>query len=191
MPDEKVNNNGNDDSPQIQAQQDSDDAGRGRVTTGPDRAKVIPSDASDATAGDTREPEFSSVSRDSDIPSIASIQQTLAFIQENHLHSPLLVPDAQTLKALSEAAPELYQLYVKAIDAEIETSKTERLKRFTVPESYARRGQILGFLMCLAVLGLAGFAIYRDMTVLAGTLAGIDVIGLAAVFGANQKPKER
>ncbi|MCI6584063.1 MAG: hypothetical protein MSC45_03195 [Mobiluncus sp.] len=191
MNEEEVTNDGDNTSSEENREQGAPDVGRGSFPDGSDRGEVLPPDAGDASRPEVIRPESGDDAGDSDVPSIASIQQTLAFIQENHLHLPLLIPDPETLNTLRESAPELYQSYLKAIDAEIATSSTERLKRFEVPEFYARRGQILGFVICLAVLSLAGFAMFKDMEVLAGTIAAIDVIALAAVFGANQKPKER
>lgn len=74
---------------------------------------------------------------------IVSTQQVLALIQENHLHLPSLISDAEVLKELREDSPELYEKYLKAIDYEIETIRTERLKRFNIPMFYATCGQSL------------------------------------------------
>lgn len=79
----------------------------------------------------------------SELHAIASIQQALALIQENHLHLPLLIPDVEVLKGLREDSPEFYEKYLKSIDYEIETTRTERLKRFNIPAFYATCGQFL------------------------------------------------
>ena len=55
------------------------------------------------------------------------------------------------------------------------------------------RGQYLGALIALAVLGLAGYCAYLGMEILAGILAAIDVSGLAGVFvyGRHRQDEER
>lgn len=46
----------------------------------------------------------------------------------------------------------------------------------------ARAGQWIGLTVVFAVLGLAGYLAYRGATTAAVTIAGIDLVGLAAVF---------
>ncbi len=48
--------------------------------------------------------------------------------------------------------------------------------------SLAKRGQWIGMIVVFAVLGLAGYLAYLGATVAATVVAGIDVVGLAAVF---------
>ena len=48
--------------------------------------------------------------------------------------------------------------------------------------SIATRGQWFGLIVVLAVLGLAGYMAFLGATWEAAAVAGIDVVGLAAVF---------
>lgn len=47
-------------------------------------------------------------------------QQVLALTQENRPHAPIVLPDPKELAHLRSDAPEIYALYVKAVDTQIE-----------------------------------------------------------------------
>ncbi len=55
---------------------------------------------------------------------------------------------------------------------------TELSSEYTI----AKRGQWIGMVVVLAVLMLAGYLAYLGATAAAAVVAGIDVVGLAAVF---------
>ena len=151
----------------IQSAADVD--GRG-LPDGSDGSLLVSPDASGTTGTTVDESEPDNAPGQPELHAIASIQQTLALIQENHLHLPLLIPDVEILKGLREDSPELYEKYLKAIDYEIETTRTERLKRFNIPAFYATCGQFLGFFAVIAVLGLSAYAVSMGAQWLAGIL---------------------
>ena len=86
-------------------------------------------------------------------------QQVLALIQENHLHAPIVLPDPKELAHLRSDTPEIYALYVKAVDTQIEDESYTRRAPFEIPDRFTRRGQYFGFVSVLASLGVVGYAL--------------------------------
>ena len=78
-------------------------------------------------------------------------QQVLALIQENHLHAPIVLPDPKELAHLRNDAPEIYDLYVKAVDTQIKDESYTRRAPFEIPDRFTRRGQYLGVFNCLCI----------------------------------------
>ena len=111
-------------------------------------------------------------------------QQVLAFIQENHLHAPIVLPDPKELAELRSDAPEIYDLYVKAVETAIEDESFTRRAPFEIPDRFTRRGQYLGFLSVLASLVLVAYAIHMGHALIAGIIGALDLVALAAVFAA-------
>lgn len=109
-------------------------------------------------------------------------QQVLAFIQENHLHAPIVLPDPKELAELRRDAPEIYDLYVKAVETAIEDESFTRRAPFEIPDRFTRRGQYLGFVSVLVSLGVVTYAIYAGHTLIAGIIGALDLVALAAVF---------
>lgn len=114
-------------------------------------------------------------------------QQVLAFIQENHLHAPIVLPDPKELAELRSNAPEIYDLYVKAVETAIEDESFTRRAPFEIPDRFTRRGQYLGFVSVLVSLGVVAYAIYTGHTLIAGIIGALDLVALAAVFVAPDR----
>lgn len=114
-------------------------------------------------------------------------QQVLAFIQENHLHAPIVLPDPKELAHLRDDAPEIYDLYLKAVEAAIEDESYTRRAPFEIPDRFTRRGQYLGFISVLASLGVVAYAIYTNHPLIAGIIGALNLVALAAVFVAPDR----
>ena len=114
-------------------------------------------------------------------------QQVLAFIQENHLHAPIVLPDPKELAQLRDDAPKIYNLYVKAVDTQIKDESYTRRAPFEIPDRFTRRGQYLGFLSVLASLGIVAYAIHTGHTLIAGIIGALNLVALAAVFAAPDR----
>ena len=114
-------------------------------------------------------------------------QQVLALIQENHLHAPIVLPDPKELAQLRNDAPEIYALYVKAVDTQIKDESYTRRAPFEIPDRFTRRGQYLGFGTVLASLAIVAYAIYAGDTLIAGIIGALNLVALAAVFVAPDR----
>ena len=114
-------------------------------------------------------------------------QQVLAFIQENHLHAPIVLPDPKELAELRSDAPEIYDLYLKAVETAIEDESYTRRAPFEIPDRFTRRGQYLGFASVLASLGVVAYAIHTGHTLIAGIIGALNLVALAAVFMAPDR----
>lgn len=113
---------------------------------------------------------------------------------ENHLHLapfPITNDQLDVLSTMRERTPEMYDVLIETIRTNVETDSFERKNKFLIPARYATRGQILGLISVLAMLGVVVYAITDGAYWLAGVFGVIDIVALAAVFGANQKPQER
>ncbi|EEZ91240.1 hypothetical protein HMPREF0578_2321 [Mobiluncus mulieris 28-1] len=172
--------------------QGTPDADGRRVADGFDRPLLVSPNAS-STPGTTPQVGESDSSRTSDTDSATAVAQILSIVQENHLqlHLPLALPDVDKVAQLRERAPELYQEYIYGIRKSTDNDTYERRSKFSIPARYAACGQFLGFFAVIAVLGLSAYAMSMGAQWLAGILGVIDIAAVAAVFGANQKPKER
>ncbi len=111
----------------------------------------------------------------------------LALIQENHLHAPIVLPDPKELAHLRSDAPEIYALYVKAVDTQIEDESYTRRAPFEIPDRFTRRGQYFGFVSVLASLGVVAYAIYTNHPLIAGIIGALNLVALAAVFVAPDR----
>lgn len=114
-------------------------------------------------------------------------QQVLALIQESHLHAPIVLPDPKELAHLRNDAPEIYDLYVKAVDTQIKDESYTRRAPFEIPDRFTRRGQYLGFVSVLASLGVVVYAIYMNHPLIAGIIGALNLVALAAVFVAPDR----
>lgn len=114
-------------------------------------------------------------------------QQVLAFIQENHLHAPVVLPDTKELARLRDDAPEIYDTYLKAVQSAIEDESYTRRAPFEIPDKFTRRGQYLGFASVLAALGVVTYAIYMGYALTAGIIGALNLVTLAAVFAAPDR----
>lgn len=114
-------------------------------------------------------------------------QQVLACVQENRPHVPIVLPDPKELADLRSDAPEIYALYVKAVDTQIEDESYTRRAPFEIPDRFTRRGQYLGFVSVLASLGVVAYAIHTGHTLIAGIIGALNLVALAAVFMAPDR----
>ena len=114
-------------------------------------------------------------------------QQVLAFIQENHLHAPIVLPDPKELAELRRDAPEIYALYLKAVETAIEDESFTTRAPFEIPDRFTRRGQYLGFVSVLASLGVVAYAVHTGHTLIAGIIGALNLVALAAVFVAPDR----
>ena len=110
-------------------------------------------------------------------------QQVFALIQENHLYTGVTLPDADALAVLKRQAPEIYELYVKALETTIADESYTTRAPYEIPREFARRGQNYGLAAVLASLLVVCYAIYANEPWIAGVLGTIDLVALAAVFG--------
>lgn len=114
-------------------------------------------------------------------------QQVLALIQEEHMHAPIVLPDPKELADLRNDAPEIYALYVKAVDTQIKDESYTRRAPFEIPDRFTRRGQYLGFVSVLASLGVVAYALYTNNPLIAGIIGALNLVALAAVFVAPDR----
>ncbi len=82
--------------------------------------------------------------------------------------------------------PEVYALYVETVRIERDHRIWLARAALMFPYRVARLGQVLGFLVAVCVLGVAGYALYLNEPWVAGILTAIDLGGLVAVFVRGQ-----
>ena len=97
------------------------------------------------------------------------------------------MPDPKELAQLRNDTPEIYALYVKAVDTQIKDESYTRRAPFEIPDRFTRRGQYLGFVSVLASLGIVAYAIYTGDTLIAGIIGALDLVTLAVVFVAPDR----
>ena len=117
-------------------------------------------------------------------------QQVVAFIQENHLHTPVPIPDTQALAAMRDEIPEVYGVYVRALERAVEDESFTVRAPFTVPAKFAARGQRYGLTAVIASLAVVVYAIHSGQPWIAGVLGTIDLVALAAVFGQGRSTRD-
>ncbi len=97
------------------------------------------------------------------------------------------MPDPKELAEPRRDAPEIYALYVKAVDIQIKDESYTRRAPFEIPDRFTRRGQYLGFVSVLASLGVVAYAIYTNHPLIAGIIGALNLVALAAVFVAPDR----
>lgn len=169
--------------------------GRSQVDLRPDRTQVIPDDESDVARSTPTETPSSDNHRDQQpnqpnaVPEVVQ-QQILAYLNENHLHLPIAVPDAEHLKELRADVPEIYDLYVHGLRQSLDDESFRQHAPYEIPAQYARRGQYLGLTAVIITLGIVAFAIWMNAMWLAGIIGTLDLVALAAVFGSDSAPNQ-
>lgn len=113
------------------------------------------------------------------------LSQITAYLQENHLHLPILAPDRREMALMRAETPELYHLYVDGLRKSVEADFIQRTYPYTEPLKNVMVGRRYGLVVVLAVLVLAGVALVLDHPWFAGVITALDVVGLAAVFGSG------
>lgn len=84
----------------------------------------------------------------------AVLAEVNALLQENHLHIPLALPDADDLAVLRARAPELYEVHVDGLRRQVEADFIERTYLYTEPSRNVESERKYGLVAVLAVLGL-------------------------------------
>nr|DAP66158.1 MAG TPA: hypothetical protein [Caudoviricetes sp.] len=112
-------------------------------------------------------------------------EKLIAFLQQNNISLPLPIPDVEKMSELKKETPELYSVYVHALNSSIEADYIERTAPYTGPIDNAASGRKYGLTVVLAVLVVSTIALYLDHPWFAAFLTGLDLVGLAAVFGST------
>lgn len=115
------------------------------------------------------------------------LAQVTAYLQENHLHLPMLTPDIGEMTEMRKNTPELYHAYVKAVNSQIDADHTARTAPYKEPGRIARRGQITGLIAVLGVLVFCGYLAYLGHIITAGLIAAFDLVALAGVFASGSQ----
>jgi hypothetical protein len=106
-------------------------------------------------------------------------------VQAN-LHLPSPMPDAAGIAELKRADPKAYSMWLRLTEKRANHDMWIEKAPIRTPARIARTGQLLGLVAVLAVLALAGYALYNHEPWVAGFLAAIDVVALAAVFAKSR-----
>lgn len=115
------------------------------------------------------------------------LAQITAYLEENHLHVPLLMPDIDKMSELRSETPELYSAYVEALRSQTRADELTRTAPYIEPAKAARRGQIFGLTAVLAVLLLCGYLAFLGYVISASIIAGFDLVALASVFANGRR----
>jgi hypothetical protein len=137
-------------------------------------------------------PERSRELRDGGDVDDPDLQQITALVlaqlnSEQHLHLPLATPDPEQLLRLKRETPEAYKAWLRIIEERARHDMWMERAPYALPAAIVKRGQILALVAVLAVLVVAGYALYLDHEWIATFLVAIDLAGLAAVFLAAGK----
>lgn len=92
------------------------------------------------------------------------------------------------LALLREQVPEIYHAFIDAFNRNSEADYLERTEPMKIAREYSRRGQYIGLVAVLLTLGIVAFAIVSKTYWIAGILGTLDLVALAAVFGASNSP---
>lgn len=162
----------------------------------PNREEITPTNAKHPTKTPQTNPNTNPAQNNSTTTSYLSKTDVYSqtFHIEQNLHTRLLPVTQEQVECFSNLknqTPEIYQALIDTLKIEAETDAFERRSRFTVPADYARRGQHIGAIIVTATLGIICYAMHLNITWIAALFGVIDLVALAASFGANQKPKER
>lgn len=118
------------------------------------------------------------------------LAQVTAYLQENHLHLPMLTPDINDMKEMRKNTPELYRAYVKAVNSQIDADYTARTAPYKEPGKVARRGQYSGLIAVVAVLLFCGYLAFLGHVLSASLIAAFDLVALAAVFASGNQEND-
>lgn len=118
------------------------------------------------------------------------LAQVTAYLQENHLHLPMLTPDINEMKEMRKNTPELYRAYVKAVNSQIDADYTARTAPYKEPGKVARRGQYLGLIAVVAVLLFCGYLAFLGHVLSASLITAFDLAALAAVFASGNQEND-
>lgn len=119
------------------------------------------------------------------------LAQVTAYLQENHLHLPLLTPDREEMKAMREETPELYDVYITGLRKSVEADYIQRIYPYTEPLKNVNSGRKYGLAAFFIVMAVAAYALYLGHEWFAGIIIGLDVVGLIAVFGNHPEASKK
>ena len=117
------------------------------------------------------------------------LARVTAYLQENHLHLPILTPDRKEMAAMKEEIPELYQVYVDGLQKSVDADYIQRTHPYTEPLKNVNSGRKYSLTALLAVILLAAYALYLGHAWFAGIITALDVVGLITVFANNPNVK--
>lgn len=108
---------------------------------------------------------------------------------ETHYSGPL--PPPEVMQSYDEILPGgAERLFAMAENEQKFRHSTQDMAiRGTI--SRDKRGQWMGFAITMVILGIASVFAYRGNTIFAGTLIGLDLIGLATVFVIGRRSPPR
>ncbi|WP_042931602.1 DUF2335 domain-containing protein [Klebsiella pneumoniae] len=108
---------------------------------------------------------------------------------ETHYSGPL--PPPEVMQSYDEILPGgAERLFAMAENEQKFRHSTQDMAiRGTI--SRDKRGQWMGFAITLVILGIASVFAFRGNTIFAGTLIGLDLIGLATVFVIGRRTPPR
>lgn len=119
------------------------------------------------------------------------LAEVTAYLQENHLHLPLLTPDLDEMERMKRETSELYDAYVDAIRSQIKSDEIARTAPYIEPAKAVNRGQLFGLIAVIAVLIFCGFLAFLGHTISASIIAGLDLVALAGVFANSGDDKKK
>ena len=91
---------------------------------------------------------------------------------------------------MRDEVPEVYGVYVRALERAVEDESFTVRAPFTVPAKFAARGQRYGLTAVIASLAVVVYAIHSGQPWIAGVLGTIDLVALAAVFGQGRSARD-
>ena len=115
-----------------------------------------------------------------------------AYLQENHLHLPILTPDRKEMAAMKEEIPELYQVYVDGLQKSVDADYIQRTHPYTEPLKNVNLGRKYSLTALLAVtpMLLVAYTLHLGYAWFAGIITALEVVGLMAVFANNPNAKK-
>lgn len=111
------------------------------------------------------------------------------FRSVRHHRGPM--PSAEELMGYKYVDPTLPKSILEMAQKEQDHRHSMDRQELTEAVAVTKRGQILGVSIAAGVLILAGILALMGQPILAGIMAGLDVVGLAAVFVGTSKAQNR
>ncbi|MCL2782304.1 MAG: hypothetical protein FWD74_12625 [Actinomycetia bacterium] len=89
---------------------------------------------------------------------------------------------------MREFDPKLYEQWRGEISKQADHNRYLESAPYRVPGRVTLRGQIAGLVALVAVLAVAGYALYLHEPWIAGFLAGFNIVGVIAIFATGSGP---
>ena len=117
------------------------------------------------------------------------ILSTMIAMEQRSYSGPLPAPEDFEAyeKVLPGATDRIMSMAEKSLDSRVNNEKAiidARIKQGV-------RGQIYGFILALVFIGVATFLALQGHDVLAGIIAGGDIVSLAVIFVLNREPRKK